>query len=309
MKKKSSNGKLIAWAVVFMVLVTAGAAYLTWQMKQGGFPQLAAKKQGSPAAYTQQADTEDMEVAPQEPDVRETIPYTEEELMKTANTMGENFGMLTAEGEGEFTTDLYTPDPVYVVTYANGQVAVNAQKNTLYWVERYDVKTEENRLTSQEVMKKAKEYYATLQLEQEYKNIARQSNKEAHVETVVFQKVIGEKIYSDYEAVKMVISAQSGEMQFCKIFDMPLKEQEGSKITEDAALAAAKAEGPEAFSNSPNIHTELTAAAPKSFYEDDESYDYTSCLAWKITTTSDTGEKTVFYIDAYSGEVIHVGSY
>lgn len=310
MKKKNGNGKLIGWAVALIVLVTGAASFLTWGIQNGALPELQRRKdkpsQPQAAVFQEESGEEALEKTV---DVRDTIPYTEEELLRTANTMGENFGIITSQGTGEFTTDPYCPAPVYVVTYPNGEVAVNAEKNTLFWLERYDVKTEENRLTSQEVTKKAKEYFATLQLEQEYKNIARQPDKERHKETVVFQKVIGEEIYSDYEAVKMIISTQSGELMFCKIFDLPLKEQEGVKITQEAAIAVSKEEEPKSFQNSPRVQAVLTAAAPESFYEGDSSYDYTSCLAWKITVTSGEGKERVFYIDAYSGSVIYVGGY
>ena len=61
---------------------------------------------------------------------------------------------------------------------------------------------------------------------------------------------------------------------FCKIFDLPLKEQEGVKITQEAAIAASKEEEPKSFQNSPRVQAVLTAAAPESFYEGDSSYDY-----------------------------------
>ena len=167
MKKKNGNGKLIGWAVALIVLVTGAASFLTWGIQNGALPELQRRKdkpsQPQAAVFQEESGEEALEKTV---DVRDTIPYTEEELLRTANTMGENFGIITSQGTGEFTTDPYCPAPVYVVTYPNGEVAINAEKNTLFWLERYDVKTEENRLTSQEVTQKAKEYCATLKLEQ-----------------------------------------------------------------------------------------------------------------------------------------------
>ncbi|MBQ8599442.1 MAG: hypothetical protein IJ411_04930, partial [Oscillospiraceae bacterium] len=222
--------------------------------------------------------------------------YMDEELHKIANTYGEIFGLLVTEGKASLVEDKYCADELYEVQYDGGEVQVNTNTKSLYWFKRSNVKTDEIKLTERQLVSKAKEYFNILQLDRDYGNIARKVDREKNTATVIFQRIVDEELelYSDYEAVKMVLSAQTGELMSCKIFNLPLVEQEGQKIGQAAAAAAVQDQLSITFAT--KAEGELAICSPIIW--GDEA-NYTSRIVWKITA-----DDTLYYVDAYSGTVL-----
>lgn len=232
--------------------------------------------------------------------VTEELPqenlYVDEELNKIANTYGEIFGLLTTVGKSSLVEDKYCADELYRVEYTGGEVQVNNVTQELYWFSRKDVKHNVLQLTERELVAKAKEYFAILQLDKEYGNIARKVDREKNIATVIFQKVVDEELelYSDYEAVKMVLSAQTGELMSCKIFDLPLVEQEGKHIGRQQAISAVQDKLLITFIG--EADAKLMVGSPLVWGDEE---NYTSRILWKVTA-----DNAQYYVDAYSGDVL-----
>lgn len=222
--------------------------------------------------------------------------YVDEELNKIANTYGEIFGLLTTVGKSSLVEDKYCADELYRVEYTGGEVQVNNVTQELYWFSRKDVKHNVLQLTERELVAKAKEYFAILQLDKEYGNIARKVDREKNIATVIFQKVVDEELelYSDYEAVKMVLSAQTGELMSCKIFDLPLVEQEGKHIGRQQAISAVQDKLLITFIG--EADAKLMVGSPLVWGDEE---NYTSRILWKVTA-----DNAQYYVDAYSGDVL-----
>ena len=233
---------------------------------------------------------------PQEEPAEDESTYVDEELTKAANTYGEIFGLLVTEGTSSLTEDKYCADELYRVEYDGGEVQVRMDTGKLYWFSRGNVKCNEIRLTERQLISKAKEYLAILQLDEEYGNIARKVDRDKNFATVIFQRVIDEELelYSDYEAVKMLLSAQTGELISCKIFDLPLVEQEGRKITQSEAIASVQ----DKMSISFEQQAKATLAVCSPIVWGDEA-NFTSRIVWTVTA-----DNMLYYIDAYSGDVL-----
>ena len=232
--------------------------------------------------------------------VTEELPqenlYVDEELNKIANTYGEIFGLLTTVGKSSLVEDKYCADELYRVEYTGGEVQVNNVTQELSWFSRKDVKHNVLQLTERELVAKAKEYFAILQLDKEYGNIARKVDREKNIATVIFQKVVDEELelYSDYEAVKMVLSAQTGELMSCKIFDLPLVEQEGKHIGRQQAISAVQDKLLITFIG--EADAKLMVGSPLVWGDEE---NYTSRILWKVTA-----DNAQYYVDAYSGDVL-----
>ncbi len=246
-----------------------------------------------------QEETPAEPVIPQESD--EELPleenvYVDEELNKIANTYGEIFGLLTTNGRSSLTEDKYSADELYRVEYASGEVQVNNVTKELYWFSRSDVKHNVLQLTERELVAKAKEYFAILQMDKSYGNIARKVDRDRNIATVIFQRVVDEelKLYSDYESVKMILSAQTGELMSCKIFDLPLVEQEGQKIGRQQAIAAVQDELLITFVD--EADAELRISSPLVW---GDAENYTSRIVWRVTA-----DDVQYYVDAYNGDVL-----
>ncbi len=222
--------------------------------------------------------------------------YVDEELHKIANTYGEMFGLLVNEGTGSLVEDKYCAEELYRVEYAAGEVQVNTVTKELYWFAKHGIKCEQIELTENQLVKKAKEYFNILQLDREYGNIARKVDREQNIITVIFQRVVDEELdlYSDYEAVKMILSAQTGELMSCKIFDMPLVEQEGQKIGQNAAVTGLQDELSLTFTE--KAEAKLAVCSPLLW---DDLGNYTSRIVWKITA-----DDMLYFVDAYSGDLL-----
>ena len=233
---------------------------------------------------------------PQEDPAENESIYVDEELTKAANTYGEIFGLLVTEGTSSLTEDKYCADELYRVEYDGGEVQVRMDTGKLYWFSRGNVKCNEIRLTERQLISKAKEYLAILQLDEEYGNIARKVDRDKNFATVIFQRVIDEELelYSDYEAVKMLLSAQTGELISCKIFDLPLVEQEGRKITQSEAIASVQ----DKMSINFEQQAKATLAVCSPIVWGDEA-NFTSRIVWTVTA-----DNMLYYIDAYSGDVL-----
>ena len=233
---------------------------------------------------------------PQEEPAEDESTYVDEELTKAANTYGEIFGLLVTEGTSSLTEDKYCADELYRVEYDGGEVQVRMDTGKLYWFSRGNVKCNEIRLTERQLVSKAKEYLAILQLDEEYGNIARKVDRDKNFATVIFQRVIDEELelYSDYEAVKMLLSAQTGELISCKIFDLPLVEQEGRKITQSEAIASVQ----DKMSINFEQQAKATLAVCSPIIWGDEA-NFTSRIVWTVTA-----DNMLYYIDAYSGDVL-----
>ena len=233
---------------------------------------------------------------PQEEPAEDESTYVDEELTKAANTYGEIFGLLVTEGTSSLTEDKYCADELYRVEYDGGEVQVRMDTGKLYWFSRGNVKCNEIRLTERQLVSKAKEYLAILQLDEEYGNIARKVDRDKNFATVIFQRVIDEELelYSDYEAVKMLLSAQTGELISCKIFDLPLVEQEGRKITQSEAIASVQ----DKMSINFEQQAKATLAVCSPIVWGDEA-NFTSRIVWTVTA-----DNMLYYIDAYSGDVL-----
>lgn len=233
---------------------------------------------------------------PQEEPAEDESTYVDEELTKAANTYGEIFGLLVTEGTSSLTEDKYCADELYRVEYDGGEVQVRMDTGKLYWFSRGNVKCNEIRLTERQLISKAKEYLAILQLDEEYGNIARKVDRDKNFATVIFQRVIDEELelYSDYEAVKMLLSAQTGELISCKIFDLPLVEQEGRKITQSEAIASVQ----DKMSINFEQQAKATLAVCSPIVWGDEA-NFTSRIVWTVTA-----DNMLYYIDAYSGDVL-----
>ena len=235
-------------------------------------------------------------ILPQEEPAADESTYVDEELTKAANTYGEIFGLLVTEGTSSLTEDKYCADELYRVEYDGGEVQVRMDTGKLYWFSRGNVKCNEIRLTERQLISKAKEYLAILQLDEEYGNIARKVDRDKNFATVIFQRVIDEELelYSDYEAVKMLLSAQTGELISCKIFDLPLVEQEGRKITQSEAIASVQ----DKMSINFEQQAKATLAVCSPIVWGDEA-NFTSRIVWTVTA-----DNMLYYIDAYSGDVL-----
>ena len=147
-----------------------------------------------------------------------------------------------------------------------------------------------------QLVSKAKEYLAILQLGEEYGNIARKVDRENNIATVIFQRVVDEELelYSDYEAVKMLLSAQTGELMSCKIFDLPLVEQEGQMIGQNEAIASVQDQLSLTFEQ--KAKAELSICSPIAWGDD---ANFTSRIVWNVTA-----DGVIYYVDAYSGDVL-----
>ena len=292
MKNKNKNSAPIALFVAAMIFFTAAAGALALLVKSDDKPSVREPEK-KPDGESAPVITDSVEE--EEPSF--PLDFPEAELRKTADTYGQTFGVLVNEGQGEISSDLYCADQLYRVTYENGTVDINGSTKELYWICRTDVRAQETRLTERDIIKKAKEYLASLQLNQSYGHTARKLNRETNAATVIFQRVIDEEndLYSDFEAVKMTLSMQTGEVITCKVFDLPLVEQAGEKITENQAVLAAAGENPEIFSQYQG-KAELIVSSPLVWGEKD---NYTSRIVWKVTA----GE-SIFYVDAYSDAVL-----
>ena len=235
-------------------------------------------------------------ILPQEEPAEDESTYVDEELTKAANTYGEIFGLLVTEGTSSLTEDKYCADELYRVEYDGGEVQVRMDTGKLYWFSRGNVKCNEIRLTERQLISKAKEYLAILQLDEEYGNIARKVDRDKNFATVIFQRVIDEELelYSDYEAVKMLLSAQTGELISCKIFDLPLVEQEGRKITQSEAITSVQ----DKMSINFEQKAKATLAVCSPIVWGDEA-NFTSRIVWTVTA-----DNMLYYIDAYSGDVL-----
>ena len=235
-------------------------------------------------------------ILPQEESAENESTYVNEELTKAANTYGEIFGLLVTEGTSSLTEDKYCADELYRVEYDGGEVQVRMDTGKLYWFSRGNVKCNEIRLTERQLISKAKEYLAILQLDEEYGNIARKVDRDKNFATVIFQRVIDEELelYSDYEAVKMLLSAQTGELISCKIFDLPLVEQEGHKITQSEAIASVQ----DKMSINFEQKAKATLAVCSPIVWGDEA-NFTSRIVWTVAA-----DNMLYYIDAYSGDVL-----
>ena len=235
-------------------------------------------------------------ILPQEERAADESTYVDEELTKAANTYGEIFGLLVTEGTSSLTEDKYCADELYRVEYDGGEVQVRMDTGKLYWFSRGNVKCNEIRLTERQLISKAKEYLAILQLDEEYGNIARKVDRDKNFATVIFQRVIDEELelYSDYEAVKMLLSAQTGELISCKIFDLPLVEQEGRKITQSEAITLVQ----DKMSINFEQKAKATLAVCSPIVWGDEA-NFTSRIVWTVTA-----DNMLYYIDAYSGDVL-----
>ena len=229
-------------------------------------------------------------------DEEETSTYVDEELNKTANTYGEIFGLLVTEGKSSLCEDKYCADELYRVEYESGEVQLKKNSGELYWFARSNVKHNEIKLTERQLVSKAKEYLAILQLGEEYGNIARKVDRENNIATVIFQRVVDEELelYSDYEAVKMLLSAQTGELMSCKIFDLPLVEQEGQMIGQNEAIASVQDQLSLTFEQ--KAKAELSICSPIAWGDD---ANFTSRIVWNVTA-----DGVLYYVDAYSGDVL-----
>ncbi len=229
--------------------------------------------------------------------VEEEPMYVDEELNKLADVYGEVFGLLVGEKKSSLVEDKYSPNELYQVEYEKGKVQIDPSTKELYWFERYDVKTETIQFTERELVSKAREYFKILQLDKEYGYVARKVDRNKNIATVIFRKVIeineDLELYSDYEAVKMVLSAQTGELMSCKIFDLPLVEQEGSFIGEKQLLL--KLQDQLALTFDKKTEPELKVCSP-IIWGDEENY--TSRIMWTVTFEGKT-----YYADVVSGDL------
>lgn len=291
MKQKKNETVPVLLVVLLLLLCTAAAGGLALLAKSDfilSFPVLNfGGKTAAPAAAEVEAGTAEEEAE----DV-----YVDEELHKIANMYGEIFGLLVNEGVGSLTEDRYCADELYQVEYPAGQVQLNTVTKELYWFCRNNVKTDELRLTEKQLVTKAKEYFSILQLEKDYGHIARKVDRDSNIATVIFQRVIDveAELYSDYEAVKMVLSAQTGELMSCKIFTLPLVEQEGKRLNETQAIAAVQDALSAVFQS--KAEAELTVCSPIIWGDED---NYTSRVVWKVTA-----DNVQYFVDAYSGSVL-----
>ncbi len=281
---------LLIGLLLLCTVVAGGIALLArgevFQSIKEKLPQLSRSVE-EPAALQEGEGTD----APAEEAV-----YVDEELHKIANTYGEIFGLLVTEGKASLASDKYSANDLYQVDYSFGQVQVDMETQKLYWFERTNVKANTLQLTERELLSKAKEYFAILQLDKEYGNIARRVDREQNIATVIFQRVIDEdrELYSDYEAVKMILSAQTGELMSCKIFNLPLVEQEGKMMGAQQIIAAVQDELSVTFEE--EAETQLSIGSPIAW---GDSENYTSRILWKVTA-----DGSLYYVDPYSGDVL-----
>ena len=293
MKQKKNETIPVVWVVVLLLLFTAVAGGLALLAKGDmlHLPEISLKTE----SREQNAVEITAEAVSQEEAVEEDV-YIDEELHKIANTYGEMFGLLVTEGKGSLVEDKYCAAELYRVEYADGEVQVNTETKELYWFSRSNVKTEEIQLTESQMTKKAKEYLAILQLDREYGHIAKKVDRQNNIATIIFQKVIDEELelYSDYEAVKMVVSAQTGELMSCKIFTMPLVEQEGQQIGQNQAVASVQDKMSVTFQS--KAECELAVCSPIAW---GDTANYTSRIVWKVEA-----DGVRYYVDAYSGSVL-----
>lgn len=294
MKQKKNETIPVGLLIGLLVFCTAAAGGLALLAKGDmlklpkiSFDSFTEERVVEPAALAQQEELLADE---------DTSSYVDEELNKVANTYAEMYGLLVTEAKTSLCEDKYSADELYRVEYEGGEVQVKKDDGQLYWLARSRVKCNEVKLTERELVSKAKEYLAILQLDKEYGNIARKVDKVNNIATVIFQRVVDEELdlYSDYEAVKMILSAQTGELINCKVFDLPLVEQEGQKIGQSAAIASVQDKLSMTFEE--DAKAELAVCSPIAW--GDEA-NFTSRIVWKVTA-----DAVVYYVDAYSGDVL-----
>lgn len=288
MKEKKNETIPVGLLVALLLLCTVVAGGIALLAK-GDMLKLPERNTNNTALAVEAEESPLEEVVPEE-------VYIDEELQKAANTYGEIFGLLVNEGKGSLAEDKYCAEELYRVEYANGEVQVNAGTGELYWFSKNNIKCEQIQLTENQLVKKAKEYFNILQLEKEYGNIVRKMDREQNIITVIFQRVVDEELelYSDYEAVKMILSAQTGELMSCKIFDMPLVEQEGQMIGKSGAIAEVQDELLLTFHT--KAEAELAVCSPLLW---DDFGNYTSRIVWKVVA-----DEVLYYVDAYSGDLL-----
>ncbi len=223
--------------------------------------------------------------------------YVDEELNKLADVYAEVFGLLIGEKKSSLVEDKYSPDELYQVEYDKGKVQIDPSTKELYWFERYDVKTETIQFTERELVSKAREFFKILQLDREYANVARKVDRDKNIATVIFRRVVEVnedlELNSDYEAVKMLLSAQTGELISCKLFDLPLVEQEGSFMGEKQVLL--ELQDQLALNFDKKTEPELKICSP-IIWGDEENY--TSRIMWTVKFEGKT-----YYMDAVSGDL------
>lgn len=289
MKEKKNETIPVGLLIGLLLLCTAVAGGLAFLAKGDmlKLPELNFSDRTAETVIAEQNALE--EVTPEE-------LYVDEELQKVANTYGEIFGLLVNEGKSSLIEDKYCAEELYRVEYPSGEVQVNTVTKELYWFTKQGIKCQQIELTENQLVRKAKEYFNILQLDKEYGNIARKVDREKNIITVIFQRVVDEdlELYSDYEAVKMILSAQTGELMSCKIFDMTLVEQEGQIIAQSAAIAAVQDELLLTFQE--KAEAELAVCSPLLW---DDAGNYTSRIVWKVTA-----DGILYYVDAYSGDLL-----
>lgn len=298
MKEKKNETIPIGLVVGLLAACTVAAGLLALGARGllPGLEDLGQRLGRSTAPQEQQVQLSSVQEdwAPEEPEP----PVEDPALTKLANTYGESLGLLVGEGAVSLSEDKYCPDALYQVEYPDGVVQLRQDSGAFYWFSHQGVKTGELRLSETQLTRRAREYLAILQLPGEYSAMARRMDRERGIMTVIFQRSyeLGEELElaSDYEAVKLRLSAQGGELLSCKVFDLPLVEQEGQPLSESKAVAAVKDQ--EQLDLGAKAQAELCICSPIVW--GDEA-NYTSRVVWKVTIGEDT-----YFADAYSGSLL-----
>lgn len=82
----------------------------------------------------------------------------------------------------------------------------------------------------------------------------------------------------------------------CKVFSLPLSQQEGQRLNKTQAVEKLREQRPEVF-QAGKPEAEATVSCPSQWGREE---DYTSRVVWKLTTA----EQQVFYMDAASGHIM-----
>ena len=292
---------LLAAALVAALALTAGGVYLKWTLPQ---PQ--------PLEGDWRTVTEE-----RRPSAEEPLSPTDEQLCAEAARLLRSFGLSDEPGEAtavRSVTDHYYQRELKEVVFPAGTVTFAAKDGALVSISPATFETEGPRRfdAEQDAAQKAREYYLRLPVQQGYQLVS-MYRMDDDLWEAYFSLEAAAGIYSDYEAVKMYLSANDGRFLSCTVFHIPLLDdhlETDVPLTREEAVSIAL-EVP-AVSGMEFLEAEQAVVLPNYFYEIGGQQTFyrpadVTRLAWVVTLEtpdSDFITRSKVFVDLYTGEVL-----
>ena len=167
--------------------------------------------------------------------------------------------------------------------------------------------------TQEEADALARRYYESLPVEQGYVMTGCEKYDEQFW-SYDFCRELEPGLYSWYECVRVAVNPVSGGLEFCKVFYVPLLDDHDpgdEPLSEEAARAAALANGHVDLSKYRFVSAEKCVCLPNWFFTDDMDVHLKASavtrLCWSLRYEYDgelyTGS-TVLWVDYYTGEIL-----